>query len=178
MIHLGKTAVICADSNLNSGFQFENNKANEISLLFKSDISDSVSDSSIVVSNTSNFFTPNSGKMIVTSGELEMTSNRISQIYSGSYNTSYVNSNQLINISKVKSIYTNISDVTTVVSGSNSIYEDQGILETRCRTKIHTGIYNGRCLHRWNCSLKRRLSHQRYLYISTSLLKYLSTGLN
>ena len=52
----------------------------------------------------------------------------------------------MINISKIKSIYTNISDVTTVISGSNSIYEDQGILETRCRTKIHTGTYNGRCL--------------------------------
>ena len=105
-----------------------------------------LSDSSIVVSNTSNFLTENSGKMIVTSGELELTSNRISQIYSGSYSTSYVNSNQLINISKIKSIYTNISDVTTVISGSNSIYEDQGILETRCRTKIHTGTYNRRCL--------------------------------
>ena len=146
MIHIGKTAVICADSNLNSGFQFENKKANEISLLFKSDISDSISDSSIVVSNTSNFFAPNSGKMVVTSGELELTSNRISQIFSGSYSTSYVNSNQLINIAKVKSIYTNISDVTTIISGSNSIYEDQGIYETRCRTKIHTGTYNRRCI--------------------------------
>ena len=44
MIHIGKSAVICGDSNLNSGFQFENNKLN-----FKSDISDSVSESSIVV---------------------------------------------------------------------------------------------------------------------------------
>ena len=114
--------------------------------MFKSDISDSVSDSSIVVSNTSNFFTPNSGKMIITTGELELTSNRLSQIYSGSYSTSYVNSNQLINISKIKSIYTNISDVTTLVSGSNSIYEDQGSHETRCRTKIHTGLYNKRCM--------------------------------
>ena len=75
-----------------------------------------------------------------------MTSNRLSHIYSGSYSTSYVNSNQLINISKIKSIYTNISDVTTLVSGSNSIHEDQGIHETKCRTKIHTGIYNRRCV--------------------------------
>ena len=96
MTHIGKSAVICGDSNLYSGFQFENFKANEISLLFKSDISDSVSDSSIVVSNTSNFFTPNSGKMIITTGELELTSNRLSQIYSGSYSTSYVNSNQFV----------------------------------------------------------------------------------
>ena len=42
------------------------------------------------VSNTSNFFTPNSGKMIITTGELELTSNRLSQIYSGSYSTSYI----------------------------------------------------------------------------------------
>ena len=84
--------------------------------------------------------------VLLTTGELELTSNRLSQIYSGSYSTSYVNSNQLINISKIKSIYTNISDVTTLVSGSNSIYEDQGIHETRCKTKIHTGLYNKRCV--------------------------------
>ena len=124
LVHLGKTAIICADSNLNSGFQFENNKANEISLLFKSYISDSVSDLSIVVSITSKIFTANSEKMVVTSGELELTSNRISQIYSGSYSTSYVNSNQLINISKIKSIYTNISDMTTLISSNNTTFED------------------------------------------------------
>ena len=99
MTHVGKTAVLCGDNNLYSGFQFENNKLNEISLLFKSDISDSVSDSSIVVSNTLHFFTPNSGKMVITSGEIELTSNRLSQYFNGTASTTYVNSNQLINIS-------------------------------------------------------------------------------
>ena len=70
MIHIEKSAVICGDSNL-----VENNKANEISLLFKRDISDSVSDSLIVVSNASNFVHSNSRELVVTSGELELTSN-------------------------------------------------------------------------------------------------------
>ena len=78
--------------------------------------------------------------MLITTGELELTSNRLSQIYSGSYSTSYVNSNQLINISKIKSIYTNISDVTTLVSGSNSIYEDQGSHETMSNKNSHRNI--------------------------------------
>ena len=141
VIHIEKSAVICGDSNL-----VENNKANEISLLFKRDISDSVSDSLIVVSNASNFVHSNSRELVVTSGELELTSNWLSQIYSGSYSTSYLNSNQLINIPKIKPIYTNISDVTTLISEFNSIYEDQGIHETRCRSKIHTGTYNRRCV--------------------------------
>ena len=63
VIHIEKSAVICGDSNL-----VENNKANEISLLFKRDISDSVSDSLIVVSNASNFVHSNSRELVVTSG--------------------------------------------------------------------------------------------------------------
>ena len=81
MIHIGRSAVLCADQDLRSGFQFENNRLNEISLLFKSDILDSISDSSIVVSNTNNFFTPNSGKMVINSGEVEINSNRFFQYF-------------------------------------------------------------------------------------------------
>ena len=51
-----------------------------------------------------------------------------------------------INIPKIKPIYSNISDVTTLISEFNSIYEDQGIHETRCRSKIHTGTHNRRCV--------------------------------
>ena len=87
MLHIGKTTVLCADQDLRSGFQFENNRLNEISLLFKSDISDSVSDSSIVVSNTNNFFTPNSGKMVIKSGEIEINSNRFSQYFNNTFTT-------------------------------------------------------------------------------------------
>ena len=145
MTHVGKTAVLCGDNSLYSGFQFENNKLNEISLLFKSDISDSVSDSSIVVSNTMNFFTPNSGKMVITSAEIELTSNRLSQYFNGTASTTYVNSNQSINISKITSLYSNISDVTTIISGSNSFYEDQGTHQTKCKLKVHTGTYHTTC---------------------------------
>ena len=57
-----------------------------------------------------------------------------------------MNSNQLINISKIKSIYTNISDVTTVISSNNTTFEDDGNHEIRCRIQKHTGTYNRRCI--------------------------------
>ena len=68
--------------------------------------------------------------MVITSAEIELTSNRLSQYFNGTATTTYVNSNQLINISKLSSLYSNISDVTTIISGSNSFYEDQGTHQT------------------------------------------------
>ena len=146
MTHVGSTCVLCADSNLNSGFQFENNKSNEISLLFKSDISDSISDSSIVVSNTNHFFTPNSGKMIISSGEVEFHSNRFSQYFNNTFSTNYVNSNQLININKINSTTSNISDVTQLITANISTFEDDGNYELKCRTSTHTGTYTRNCI--------------------------------
>ena len=146
MTHVGSTCVLCADSNLNSGFQFENNKSNEISLLFKSDISDSISDSSIVVSNTNHFFTPNSGKMIISSGEVEFHSNRFSQYFNNTFSTNYVNSNQLININKINSTTSNISDVTQIITANISTFEDDGNYELKCRTSTHTGTYTRNCI--------------------------------
>ena len=43
-IHQGSTVVLCGDSNLRSGFQFTNSQLNEVSLLFKSNITDTISD--------------------------------------------------------------------------------------------------------------------------------------
>ena len=40
---------------------------------------------------------------MITSGEIELTSNRLSQYFNGTASTTYVNSNQLINISKLSS---------------------------------------------------------------------------
>ena len=80
--------------------------------------------------------------MTITSGEIELTSNRLSQYFNGTASTTYVNSNQLINISKLSSIYSNISDVTTIITGSNSFYEDQGTHQTKCKLKVHTGTFN------------------------------------
>ena len=146
MTHVGSTCVLCADSNLNSGFQFENNKSNEISLLFKSDISDSISDTSIVVSNTNHFFTPNSGKMIINSGEVEFHSNRFSQYFNNTFSTNYVNSDQLININKISSTTSNISDVTQIITSNISTFEDDGNHELKCRTSTHTGTYSRNCI--------------------------------
>ena len=35
--------------------------------------------------------------------------------------------------------------MTTIISGSNSFYEDQGTHQTKCKLKVHTGTYNTTC---------------------------------
>ena len=86
-IHQGSTVVLCGDSNLRSGFQFTNSQLNEVSLLFKSNITDTISDSSIVISRPLSSVKLNSGKMVITTSDLQTSSTSFIQNINSSINT-------------------------------------------------------------------------------------------
>ena len=94
-IHQGTTSVLCGDSNLRSGFQFTNSQ-----LKFKSDITDTISDSSIVVSNPLSSVKLNSGKMVITTSDLQTASTSFIQNINSSINTTTYDS--LIQTKKYK----------------------------------------------------------------------------
>ena len=144
-IHQGTTSVLCGDSNLRSGFQFTNSKLNEVSLLFKSDITDTISDSSIVVSNPLSSVKLNSGKMVITTSDLQTSSTSFIQNINSSINTTTYDS--LIQTKKYKldASKSNTADVTTVIQSSVLNTDNTGSIENKCSTMLHSGIFNTRC---------------------------------
>ena len=144
-IHQGTTAVLCGDSNLNSGFQFTNSQLNEVILLFKSDIIDTISDSSIVVSNPLSSVKLNSGKMVITTSDLQTSSTSFIQNINSSINTTTYDSLTQTKKYKLDVSKSNTADVTTVIQSSVLNTENTGSLENKCNTMLHSSIFNTRC---------------------------------
>ena len=94
---------------------YPNSQLNEVSLLFKSDIKDTISDSSIVVSNPLSSVKLNSGKMVITTSDLQTASTSFIQHINSSINTTTYDS--LIQTKKYKldASKSNSADVTTVI---------------------------------------------------------------
>ena len=144
MLEITDNALI-HDSNFRSGFQFTNSQLNEVSLLFKSDITDTISDSSIVVSNPLSSVKFNSGKMVITTSDLQTSSTSFIQNINSSINTTTHDAFTQTKKYKLDASRSNTADVTTVIQSSVLNTENTGSIEIKCSTMLHSGIFNTRC---------------------------------
>ena len=133
MLEITDNALI-HDSNFRSGFQFTNSQLNEVSLLFKSDITDTISDSSIVVSNPLSSVKFNSGKMVITTSDLQTSSTSFIQNINSSINTTTHDAFTQTKKYKLDASRSNTADVTTVIQSSVLNTENTGSIEIKCNT--------------------------------------------
>ena len=110
-----------------------------------SDITDTISDSSIVVSNPLSSVKLNSGKMVITTSDLQTASTSFIQNINSSINTTTYDS--LIQTKKYKldASKSNTADITTVIQSSVLNTDNTGSIENKCGTMLHSGIFNTRC---------------------------------
>ena len=110
-----------------------------------SDITDTISDSSIVVSNPLSSVKLNSGKMVITTSDLQTASTSFIQNINSSINTRTYDS--LIQTKKYKldASKSNTADITTVIQSSVLNTDNTGSIENKCGTMLHSGIFNTRC---------------------------------
>ena len=137
-------------------------------LYYLNHITDTISDSSIVVSNPLSSVKLNSGKMAITSSDLQTSSTSFIQNINSSVNTTTYDALTQTKKYELDACKSNVADVTTVIQSSVLYTDYTGSIENKCSTLLHSGIFNTRCnikktgIIDYNDSLTNSLSNSTY----------------